>query len=821
MRCIVLAAVLFAAVGNAATPIAIHFPTSCPAGLFTYTMTFAAPAADGTARTWEFSSGPASFRHAGVTLTAGTSLACAAANVSSGIGPHGPWTETALTWVRPGTASPRFVTALRLDKAAAVFVQRYPDGAEGTSTADPDAVVSSFPSFTTTTSGTASERLGFVHFAGFMAGDYPQYGTWDSNASYPRGTFLLSGGIRNSGVLCLFSRDRRASLVISPLTQFMSASLLKYNDTVAWGVMGNASRIPKGFEASWAVVPAVGMGVNDAVFHWGSYMLSEYGKRATPHARDHTLQYLGYSTDNGAFYYYYTGEKAKNYQELMRMIKAYAIEARIPYQYIQLDSWWYYRQDGADKTGVPLSGVTNWTALPNVFPGGMPAVYNETQWPVMAHNRYWAPNNVYASNPQTPVGPTKYDGKKFPFVWGNEAGLPTTFEFWDYLFTINDNWGLAVYEQDWLSLTTKMVTELQCDVELGRTWLLQMARAATKHGLTVQYCMSFPRHVLTSLETDSVTQARASNDYQPQSQIFDLNQWRIGESSLWIGAIGIAASKDNYWSMPNSQYDPHYDPVWNSSERRNRLESVVSSMANGVVQVSDRIGYSNRSLIVRCCSADGRILRPDVAGAPIDKYFVDRAFGAPGTPFGGSLLNGGTIHATRSTIANWGTWTYVLSVNLHATVNFTTEDLPTVAQAEFASAAVVGWLAWETNKTSDVVVFGNGPLALAETNEYTFEYWTFAPIPAAIAQAEGWAVLGEQDKWISASTQRIVSVTLTVVNGRATTSVTVRGAAAETITMAFGNSRTGAVVRVSCQVPESLQVIFNVSPAGSGSCATL
>ena len=51
------------------------------------------------------------------------------------------------------------------------------------------------------------------------------------------------------------------------------------------------------------------------------------------------------------------------------------------------------------------------------------------------------------------------------------------------------------------------------NITLGRNWLEQMATAAKKNNLTVQYCMSLPRHVLQSVEFDSVTQIRVTNDY--------------------------------------------------------------------------------------------------------------------------------------------------------------------------------------------------------------------------------------------------------------------------------------------------------------------
>ena len=48
------------------------------------------------------------------------------------------------------------------------------------------------------------------------------------------------------------------------------------------------------------------------------------------------------------------------------------------------------------------------------------------------------------------------------------------------------------------------------DLTLGRMWLRQMGNAASKNGMTVQYCMSPSRHALQSLEIPSVTQVHVS-----------------------------------------------------------------------------------------------------------------------------------------------------------------------------------------------------------------------------------------------------------------------------------------------------------------------
>jgi len=56
-------------------------------------------------------------------------------------------------------------------------------------------------------------------------------------------------------------------------------------------------------------------------------------------------------------------------------VKDDADEKNIPYRYVQLDSWWYYKGQG--------DGVKNWTAMPDVFPNGIESMVAKTG------NRFW------------------------------------------------------------------------------------------------------------------------------------------------------------------------------------------------------------------------------------------------------------------------------------------------------------------------------------------------------------------------------------------------------------------------------------------------
>ena len=83
-----------------------------------------------------------------------------------------------------------------------------------------------------------------------------------------------------------------------------------------------------------------------------------------------------------AFYYYKT-EANKTSEQTLIDVQKNAEAQGVPYSYVLLDSWWYYKGPG--------SGVTLWDARPDVFPDGLAGFHEKTGWPTMLHNRMWSP----------------------------------------------------------------------------------------------------------------------------------------------------------------------------------------------------------------------------------------------------------------------------------------------------------------------------------------------------------------------------------------------------------------------------------------------
>ena len=339
--------------------------------------------------TW-FRSGPTYFRHSGREYSSDTREDQALV-LSSSTNTHGTsWDAMTITW-KTNDGIP-FVTSVNVSAGFAVFTQRFPDAISGASTGDRDSIISSFPNLKMA----AKETKGVVSFKG--AGDYQVHiGNW-SSATGISPPDLITSGIGDTCPTVVFSKDMSTSLVLSAFSNFMAHNqkfgagdrnpTLMPHPTLAFGVMGEVDDIPANYTTSTII--SLGSGMSSTMDTWGDRLLSSHGKKERyDYRRDLATQKLGYATDNGAFYYY-NPEPGKTYQQTMVDVKAYADNVGLPYHYTILDSWWYYQDPKTE-------GVTTWDPRPDVFPGGLGAVYNKTGWQQQLHNRYWAATNTYRS----------------------------------------------------------------------------------------------------------------------------------------------------------------------------------------------------------------------------------------------------------------------------------------------------------------------------------------------------------------------------------------------------------------------------------------
>eukprot|EP01034_Spumella_vulgaris_P024040 gene24040-30337_t len=601
----------------------------------------------------------------------------------------------------------------------------------------------------------------------------PQFGQWNENLN-------MTGGIGGSGVVSVFD-SLSTAVVLSPLTNPMAVShVCGQTGQLAYGIMGNVTEIPRDFSVQ-VVMYVSTEGVNQAVTQWGQLMRSYYDK------------YLGYTTDNGAYYYYHT-EPGQDYEQTLVAVKKYADSLSIPYKYVLLDSWWYYKGSNG--------GVANWTALPEVFPNGVEALWNQTGWFVQAHNRYWSLDNHYTSS----------TGGEYTFIEDpvKDGAVPNDERFWGDIFaTPAAKWGLKVYEQDWLfNEYYQYVSQFMESVSLGRQWLLQMGRGATKHGLTIQYCMPFIRHLLQSLEVSSVTQARASDDYVVSPYV-GVDNWRIGGQSLLIDALGLAPSKDGYWSVGYQANNPYGEDRF---EPYPRLQAAVTALSAGPVAIADGIGFMDAELIMKSCAKNGRLLQPSSPAAMIDLEFKQRAIGGNLGPQGEVWFAPSHLHtsfASHSTLRFGSLFVADLSAEFY------------LRPSDVGYAEDVALYAREANQTVGVQWSASNPLLLKPCGFSDFSLYTVSPID----RSSGLAFLGEVNKWVGVSSARFSEVVLeevrdenedvggasfAIVVGENKTkhlSVTATGSNEEVLTVQF-LTPSGDVKQVVCTVGVSEKVVI-------------
>ena len=770
---------------------------------------------------------------------------------SSGHDGFGAFTSKAQRWTA-GTTPYTTSTRIYADRFA-IFEQSWPNGASGTNITqlEGSSIVSScYPSIDPRPVGDAT--LGYVSWEGRAFLEGSKGGTWDGSGG-PPGPGMGDGG----GPFLVFDEMMSDSLVFAPASNFMTvsagmskapgassivdanaqgANVVAHDETRRFahpgaGMLSEATPAPAsdgsfcfGLDAPVESVPAgysletivhLGTGVNAAMKEWGTTMLDKY---KTVRPADFASEWLGFSTDNGAYYYYgwhptATTPDYSNYEDALTGVHGYAAKEDIPYKHVLLDSWWYTKGEAG--------GVKEWDATGSTFPHGLRAFATTTGWRFMMHNRHWSDDNVYGSK----------NGGKYAFVYtpnGSQMAMPTEQALWDDLMANKTQGGvpLSVYEQDWLYNEWQGVAEARASPTLSRQWLMQMGAGAAKVNTTIQYCMSLARNILQTIEIPSVTTFRASDDYGPGQTgyyptkrtgkpptngstgcTFPYCVYYVGTTSIIAHALNLKPSKDNYWSTALQRGSAFNRNPWqptflnDTHEPYNEMQSAISSYTTAMVAPSDGVGFSNASLIKMACRSDGRLLQPSAPARAIDASFA--LSGAPAN----RVENVHAVMATHSAIGS-AKWAHVLTIGLAAAFDLSPAHLTVSGDLD----AVGEHLAWSGYQASGSVgtrpanitllgVFSDAhPLQLPKCAYSNFGLHHVAPIFAHSSAA----LLGEVGKWVPVADDRIVKV----ADSAAGLAVDVVGAAGEAVELAFAARSATSAASALCTLSATGKATF-------------
>ena len=450
-------------------------------------------------------------------------------------------------------------------------------------------------------------------------------------------------------------------------------------------------------------------------------------------------------------------------------------------------------------------GVTDWNATAKAFPDGLAAFQDMVKMPFYMHNRMWAAENVYARS----------NGGDYDFIVEptNQLAIPIEQRFWDDLLrNASTEWGMLVYEQDWMYNEAEGLNSTRESATLTDLWLTQMATAAASVNATVQYCMSLGRFVMMAASLPALTQFRAGDDYGPGQTAkcgFPYCVFYIGTTSLLGFALELAPSKDGFWStelQPGSAFHSATEPY-------SAMLATIATYSTAPVQLDDGVGFTNVTLALATCTTSGRLLQPSRPMSAIDSCFSAAAFGT-----GGPVAARDNILPVQSTHTLVGPlmWSHVLCIALAGPARISPDDLPLdFLPTDAGSLLYAGWREAGGGSFDILGSFSTAsPLVLvAAPDPHDWSLHHIAPVFAS-----GWAYLGEPAKLVPVSAWRTQNVSDTGSGVRVDT----RGDAGEVVTLAFAQPNAArdawTVQELTCTISATGVAVFEVGDT-PGTCA--
>jgi hypothetical protein len=201
------------------------------------------------------------------------------------------------------------------------------------------------------------------------------------------------------------------------------------------------------------------------------------------------------------------------------------------------------------------------------------------------------------------------------------------------------------YEQDWLVQIWQGVRQLREVPGRIREWQEQLNRAAegVGGGMGMIWCVATHADMCVAAVLSQVVAVRTCDDYRYAEDPSVLRRWHLTTSCI-VRALGLWAFKDVFISEPKNESGV----VDIDGDSNAELEAALSALSAGPVGIGDRVGRTNRRIVMRTCCEDGMLVKPDVPLALLDRSLL-------ATPEETPLLWADTVS---------GAWRYVLV--LHA-----------------------------------------------------------------------------------------------------------------------------------------------------------
>lgn len=487
--------------------------------------------------------------------------------------------------------------------------------------------------------------------------DQPNTGRYMPNGAMAAGPFLMFEEDAAAAENHVGSADRKTAggsddgggsgsktpglhVVFSPMNNFMTftESLLPYGSPLPGspnrkrsvppnatqkgrlyvaGIHYEVESVPANFNHSTLLwFGAAGEGPTETVLGWGNAMQQIHAQTGTvgkaPVLKDDpTTTQLGAWTDAGTVYYRPPAD-----QDMQATLSEWVGKLHqngVPVTYLQLDDWFYPTGDGGIRCIQNFTTATQGSKTPfhsGYFPSDLGTLQKNVSLPLHLYHACFDGDNVYKDTFDFDVIPTAtkqdHGQKHFAQVAANQS-----YAFYTMLWQTakrETNGRFVGSEVDHQVDTIHYMNKHRTLAGYAEQYYLGMSQAAVEAGISLQFCMSLPRHILTTLMLDGVTHARASYDNHGSVM---MNISPLFASSLFFQAVGLRPSKDNAQTV--LQPDGHPDP---------ELEILVAVLTTGPVGLGDGMALGTDAAKAKAsCTSNGTLLQPTRPLSGIDAMF--------------------------------------------------------------------------------------------------------------------------------------------------------------------------------------------------------
>jgi hypothetical protein len=429
----------------------------------------------------------------------------------------------------------------------------------------------------------------------------------------------------------------------------------------AWthGLSGEINEVPTGF-AGQIMLYYSPNGINAAVDGWGTSLRQRY-KTVKKDAEDPFLQTVSMWTDNGAALngmdwgtsaappvptlndslYIQLNWSMVDESKMGAVIDSIAASGVAP-RAAQIDCWWY----PTSLEHTYYCGL-DWVPPQEFFPNGMAGVHSRLNVPLMLYlpavcpggGRWAGRYNWTNTTDQGWVLPVPDEQERFfreLFAYGVATASPhgggggsnTTDDPWPNSWVppmVRAGWAgtkICGYETDFFSNLERGEPEGRTVHGKGEMLLEGIDAAAAAYNLTVQICGGTVPDFLKSLTLPTITNARATNDYDGETQNPTIDGFHnfVAPDNAWpFWGTRMGVSKDNFWTEFTNLTALNFSGTRTGSLTGHDAEvHAVAAALTGIVGIGDWIGATNRTLLHRLARSDGVLLKPDRPLAPMD-----------------------------------------------------------------------------------------------------------------------------------------------------------------------------------------------------------